>query len=418
MKVLIINYTDIYGGAGRAAYRLHKSLLGAKIDSQMLVLDKKSDDYTVLAPESNFEKLMAFFKPRIEQFLIRNKYKNKSKMLFSSANLSSNKLIKKINSINPDVVHLHWINEAMLKIEDLVKIKAPIVWSLHDMWAFTGGCHYTDDCLNYLRGCGSCPIISSDKLNDASRKIFKRKQKTYTQKEITIVGLSKWINEQSKNSMLLKDKKHLNLPNSIDTHIYKPLDKQTAREVYNLPKDKKLVLFGAIKATSDLRKGFSELQESLVNIQRNDIELVVFGSSKPKIPPKLAFKTHYLGILSDDASLALLYSAVDIIVVPSKQENLSNIIMESLSCSTPVVAFDIGGNSDMIEHMKNGFLAKPFDIQDLAIGIDWVLNDQNYLSLCKNARVEVLDKFDSKIVANKYIQLYKNLLLDKNHYED
>jgi Glycosyltransferase len=143
-----------------------------------------------------------------------------------------------------------------------------------------------------------------------------------------------------------------------------------------------------------------------------DIELVVFGSSKPKNAPDFGFKTHYLGHLGDDVSLVTLYNAVDVVVVPSLQENLSNTIMESLSCGTPVVAFDVGGNRDMIEHMINGYLAKPFDPEDLAKGIEWVLNAPNYDELCKNAREKVVREFDSIVVAKKYVELYKELLND------
>lgn len=164
-------------------------------------------------------------------------------------------------------------------------------------------------------------------------------------------------------------------------------------------------------ATSDLRKGFKELSIAIQNLDKNlNIEFVVFGSSKPQNAPDLGFKTHYLGSLHDDVSLVTLYSAVDVMIVPSLQENLSNAIMESLSCGTPVVAFDIGGNSDMIEHQNTGYLAKPFDATDLKDGIEWVLNSSNYDDRCTNAREKVVREFDSEVVAGKYVELYKEVL--------
>jgi len=229
---------------------------------------------------------------------------------------------------------------------------------------------------------------------------------------MTIVGLSKWLNECAKNSTLLKDKKHINLPNPIDTSIFKPFDKEKSRELWSLPKDKKLVLFGAMGATSDPRKGFKELIKAMKKLTSQDIEFVVFGSSKPQNVPDFGFKTHYLGSLADDITLVTLYSAVDVMVVPSLQENLSNAIMESLACGTPVVGFDIGGNCDMIEHKKNGYLAKPFDTDDLANGIEWILNAENYDELCTSARKKVIQEFDSAIVARKYIKLYEEILND------
>ena len=410
MKVLIINTSDIQGGAARAAYRLHRSLSAQNIDSQMMVQKKSSDDFTVTVEEKKSIKYFNKLRPIIDSLPVRF-YKERTKILFSPSWFGFSNMVDKINEINPDIVHLHWICGGMIKIEDIARIKAPIVWSLHDMWAFTGGCHYDEECAGYEQECGNCKALGSDKENDLSRKVFNKKQKTYSGIDnMTIVGLSKWLHECAKSSTLLKDKKHINLPNPIDTNIFKPFDKENSRELWGLPKDKKLVLFGAMGATSDPRKGFSELSDALHKLEDKNIEFVVFGSSEPKESQNFGFKTHYLGSLADDVSLVTLYSAVDVMIVPSLQENLSNVIMESLSCGTPVVAFDIGGNSDMIEHKQTGYLAKPFDANDLANGIEWVLNAENYDELCINAREKVLREFDSVAVAKKYIELYSEIL--------
>lgn len=414
MKILIVNTSDIDGGAARAAYRLHQALLKNDVDSKMLVQSKKSDDYTVISTaNSKTQKALNLLRPSIDQLPLKF-YKNRTKTLFSPAWFGWNNIVDKINEINPDIVHLHWICGGMLSVEDIAKIKAPIVWSLHDMWAFTGGCHYDEECGGYKKECEKCKVLGSDKANDLSRKVFRRKQKTFTQKkDMTIIGLSNWLNECSKNSTLLKNKKHINLPNPIDTDTFKPFDKKKARELWSLPQDKRLILFGAINPTGDPRKGFKELSEAIFNMDKNeDIELVIFGSSKPQNAPNFKFKTHYVGQLHDYISLVTLFSAVDVMVIPSLQENLSNAIMESLSCATPVVAFDIGGNSDMIEQKMNGYLAKPFEVQDLKNGIEWVLNlnEQEYSEICKNAREKVLKEFDSRIVAQKYVELYKEIV--------
>jgi glycosyltransferase involved in cell wall biosynthesis len=413
MKILIVNASDIDGGAARAAYRLHIALLQEGIDSLMLVQRKFSDDYTVIELANNkIQKGFNLLRPTTDQIPVKF-YKNRTKTLFSPSWFGFSNIVDKINDINPDIVHLHWIAGGMMKIEDIARINAPIVWSLHDMWAFTGGCHYDEECQGYLKFCGNCKVLGSDKKNDLSQKVFTRKQKTFAQKkDMTIVGLSKWLNECSKSSSLLKDKKHVNLPNPINTTIFKPFDKEKSRELWSLPKDKKLVLFGAMSATSDPRKGFKELSEALHKLTCKDVEFVVFGSSEPQNAPNFGFKTHYVGHLHDDVSLITLYSAVDVMVVPSLQENLSNAIMESLACGTPVVAFDIGGNSDMIGHKQNGYLAKPFDTADLKDGIEWVLNlgENEYDKLSYNAREKVVREFDSKIVAKKYIELYMDVL--------
>lgn len=411
MKVLIVNTSDIQGGAARAAYRLHKALLNSDVDSQMLVQNKSSDDYTVVTETGKIKKYINKLRPIIDSIPTKF-YKNKTKTLFSPAWVPLGNIVDQINEINPDIVHLHWICNGMIKIEDIAKIKAPIVWTLHDMWAFTGGCHYDEGCAGYEKKCGNCKVLGSEKAYDLSRKVWQRKQKTFNKKkDITVVGLSRWLNECSKKSTLLKDKRHINLPNPIETDIFKPFDKNLSRELWSLPKDKKLVLYGAMNATSDPRKGFNELSETLRKLDKNDeVEFVVFGSSRPQNTPDIGFTTHYLGSLADDVGLVTLYSAVDVMVVPSLQENLSNAIMESLACGTPVVGFDIGGNRDMIEHKKNGYLAIPFNTTDLKDGIEWILNSENYDVLCQNAREKVMREFDSKIVAQQYIELYKEIL--------
>jgi len=411
MKVLIVNTYDIFGGAAKAAYRLHRSLLSAGIESKMLVQFKICDDYTVIPVygQNKIVKAFSFMRPNLDQIPVEF-YKNRIKTFFSPAWLPFSNVAKKINEINPDIVHLHWIAESMIKIEDLAKIKKTIVWTLHDNWAFTGGCHIMWACEKYLESCGSCSLLNSNMEFDLSKVIWYRKKKTYEKTKMIIVSPSNWLSACSKKSSLLRHKIHKVIPNPIDTDIFKPINKEIARNIWNLPKNKKLIAFGAINSTSDINKGFKELINALSKISdKKNIELAVFGSSEPKNPPDFGFKTNYLGYLHDDVSLVALYNAVDVIVVPSLQENLSYAIMESLSCGTPVVAFDVGGNSDMIEHLHNGYLAKPLDTDDLKNGIEWVLNTPNYNELCKNASEKVLREFDSKIVAQKYIELYKEI---------
>lgn len=402
MKILIVNISDLNGGAARASYRLHRALLCEGIESKMLVQYKVSDDYTVLTETSRSRKTFNILRSLIETIPIKI-FKQKRKDFFSPSWFGFSNVVDKINKINPDIVHLHWINDGMIKIEDLVKIKSPIVWSLHDMWAFTGGYHYDDENRDYLRD-GSL----------LEKWIFKRKKRTFSKiNNMTIIGLSHWLYESAKESFLLKNKKHVSLPNLIDIDKFKLIDKSVAQALFGLPNDKKLILFGAMNAGSDPRKGFSEFSMALKYLNDEKIELVVFGMSEPQESEELGFITHYMGNINDDVALIALYNSVNVVVVPSLQENLSNVVMESLACGVPVVAFDIGGNSDMIEHKQNGYLAKPFDSIDLANGIEWVIHNENYEELSKNARKKVVNYFDSKVVAKKYIELYKDILCEQ-----
>ena len=412
MKILIVNISDIEGGASRAAYRLNQALLAQNIESKMLVAHKYGDDFSVKGVNtSKKQKGLNLLRPTIDNLLV-SRYKKRTGRAFSPTLIGFSGMIDAINQEKADIVHLHWICAGMIKLEDLAKIEAPIVWSLHDMWAFTGGCHYDDECGRYLQECGACKVLGSQKENDLSRKIYLRKKKVFsTIENMTIVGLSRWMYKSAKSSSLLKGKKHIHLPNPIDTTLFKPFDKEKSRELWSLPKNKKLVLFGAMGATSDPRKGYKELMEALNYLDGDsNIALVVLGSSKPKIAQNFGFETYYMGRLHDDVSLITLYSAVDVVVVPSLRENLSNVIMESLSCGTPVVGFNIGGNGDMIDHQITGYLANAFDSKMLAEGIAWTLKDEFQKILSENARKKALMEFDKELVAQRYIKLYHEVL--------
>jgi len=412
MKVLIVNTSDIDGGAARAAYRLHQALLMKNVDSQMLVMNKSGDDFTVLGTTSKIEKVINRLKPALDSIPVRM-YKDRSSTLFSSSWLFSKKMIEKINKLNPDVVHLNWINGGMIRVEDLPKIKAPIVWTLHDMWAFTGGCHYDEECGLYKINCGSCPMLNSHSEKDLSYRIFNRKKRSYSKvKGLTVVGVSEWLTGCANESQLFRDVKTVCLPNPIDTLKFNHFNKQLSRELWRLPQNKKLILFGAMGSTSDPRKGFNELNSALRNIDRNDVAFVIFGSTKPLHPIVLGCEIFYVGTLSDDVSLISLYNAVDVMIVPSQQEAFGQTASESMACGTPVVTFNHTGLVDIVDHKKNGYLAHPLDTQDLAYGIEWILDNEKYDDLCSNARGKVMREFDSKVVAEKYINLYNEILND------
>ncbi len=416
MKVLHISASDISGGAARAAYRLHRALRGIGVDSWMLVQNKLSDDFTVIGPNNKL--LKGFFKVRpILDVLPVSIYRYRKGVLFSPSWFPSLWVVNKIQEIKPDIVHLHWICGGMLSVEDLPQIDRPLVWSLHDMWAFTGGCHYDLGCGAYREVCGACSILGSCSRGDLSFWVWKRKREAFNKvKSMTVVGLSRWMARCAKESSLLGYFEVINLPNPIDVDVFKPVDKRFARQVLNLPSKDRLILFGALNPLSNIIKGFKELKEALNifgkrgGLKKKQIKLVILGASEPKYSIDWGFDAIYIGRMHDDPSLCMLYSAADVVVVPSIQENLSNLIMESLSCATPVVAFDTGGNSDMVENMKNGYLAKPFDPVDLANGINWVLFNSDYERICYNARLKVIKEFESNKVARKYVELYRRIL--------
>lgn len=412
MKILHINHSDISGGAAKAAYRLHRGLLMAGLDSRYLVVHKKCDDYTIIGPQSKFKKALMQIYPILDNLFLRF-YRSRKRVTFSSALFPTN-THKVISRIEPDIVHLHWIAGGSVSIKEIAKTKKPIVWTLHDMWAFTGGCHYSEGCERYTKGCGKCPILGSEKQNDLSYRVWKRKKRFWRNLNLTVVTPSYWLGKCAKESSLFHNVRVEVIPNGLETDIYKPIDKNITRDILSLPKDKKLILFGALSATSDKRKGFRELSLALRMLYDNglrNIEVIILGSSRPQDAPDFGFKSYYIGHLCDDISLSVLYSAVDVVVVPSMQDNLPNAVMESLACGIPVVAFDVGGIHDMVDHQKNGYLAKSYSVRDLANGIKWVVEDgQRWKILSGKAREKTLQAFKLKNITKSYLDIYREVL--------
>lgn len=413
MKVLHLNTNDTQGGAARAAFRLHTGLRHLGGDSKMLVQARAGDDPDVLGPPTRAGRVLALFRPTLDALPL-SLYRGRKKNPFSTA-MMPGCIGGGVRALNPDIINLHWVCAGFLRIETLAKFRRPIVWTLHDMWPFTGGCHYDDECGRYVKTCGRCPLLGSDKERDISRRIWRRKKKAWQGLDITIVTPSRWLARRAEGSSLFKDSRVEVIPNGLDTSVFKPADRVFTRERFGLPVDKKLILFGAMSATSDKRKGFQLLAPALKCFSKDgfgeEVELVILGSSRPESPADFGLKAHYMGQLNDDVSLALLYAATDVFVAPSIQDNLPNTVMEALACGTPVVAFDVGGIPDMVEHKKNGYIAKSFDTGDLARGIKWVLEDRERRArLGASAREKVEQEYSSRLQAERYIALYEDVL--------
>ena len=402
MRILHISTTDIKGGAGIAAYRLHKGLINNGIESIMFVQRKygKADD--VLCSKNKFWKLfdlLCFLADKtVASIFGHQNYEITSPALFASMDISI------IDKINPDIVHIHWICGGFLSPEKIKKIKRPIIWTMHDMWPFLGINHYNshnNDCPN------------DDNLLD--KWTWKRKEKSWNNlNDLITVAPSRWLAKEARSSKLFGKVRIENIPNGINVNIFKIYDKLSSRKKYGLPSNKKILLFGGVNPLSAERKGYKllsgvieELSKSSIN---KDLALVVFGSTHNN---KLNFNlpTYYVGKISSEKDLAEIYSAADIFIAPSIEDNLPNTVIESMSCGTPVVAFNIGGMSDMIEDKINGIIVNPFDNVLMAKEIVTILNDVEYQKkMSTEARKKVLKEFDINLVANKYRQVYKTIL--------
>jgi glycosyltransferase involved in cell wall biosynthesis len=412
MRVVIVSYSDLAGGAARGAYRLHECLRANGIDSRMLVQRKVSHDDNVVecrgAIASLAPRLARWLRVRGE-FLPLRFYRNRRRaMVFTTAWLPS-RIADTINEMQADVVHFHWIGWGMFRIENLSRIHAPIVWTLHDMWAFTGGCHYDQGCGKYEDQCGACPMLGSQREHDLSRWTWNRKRRVFDKvASLNVVGLSRWLTDCAARSSLFAGRLIVNLPNPLDTSFFRPVDRIAARRKHGLPLDKKLVLFGATDSTGDPRKGFDKLVAALDRLDPKETELVVFGARQGL--EDLPFRTHAMVQFIPDPELVELYAAADVMVVPSLQENLAATIMEPLACGTPVVAFAIGGNVDMIDHGVNGYLARPFDVEDLASGINTVLHHADQELLRRAARERVERSYSYPVMGQAYRRFYTNVI--------
>lgn len=410
MKILLVNAFDTRGGPGRWVYMMHRNFLRAGVDSAYLSEIKSSDDPTVLGEKGKLANLKSRAK-QIVDYLPLLMYPRWKKVIFSAgwAPFSIDDQIKKLR---PDLIHLNWINRGFVSIKSLSRFKVPTVWTMHDMWSFTGGCHYDEECGRYKTGCGQCPILGSNHSADLSSRVINQKKKYWEKANITMVAPSRWLENCAKESAVFKNNRVEHIPVGMDLEVFTPIDKTEARKELFLPLDKKLVLFGAVNAVDDKRKGFKYLLEALKLLAefKDKIELVVFGSSCSEEIKNSDLKAHFLGNIYDNRKMSLVYSATDVFVAPSLQDNMPATVMESFACGTPVVAFNVGGMPDMLEHQKNGYLARPFESGDLAIGIKWVIGEADYPALAQRSRKKMEEEFDIKNIAGHYIDLYKNIL--------
>ena len=413
MKILHISFSDISGGAARASSRIHKALLIKGLNSKMLVSKKQSVDKTILQPFGKIEKMLIQLRPRIANVFIKL-MKTRNSIAHSISFLPS-RLVKRINDSDTDIVHLHWVQHEMLSISDIGKIKKPIVWTLHDMWAFCGAEHLSQDD-RWRSGYNKKNRPTYESGFDINRWTWLRKL-NHWQKPIHIVSPSNWLANCVRESKLMNNWPVSVVPNLLNTDNWKPKDKNLARNTLNLPLNIPLIIFGTLGVNNSHHKGYDLLIKTLNNIKDDEhlknMELVVFGKNTSKPFPKMKFPIHYIGHLND-ASLINLYSAADATIIPSRQEAFCQTASESHACGTPVVAFNIGGLTDIVEHHKTGYLAKAFDTEELAKGISWVLDEKNKKLLGEQARVRAVEKFSQQVVIKQYQNVYERVLNNKN----
>lgn len=400
-----------------ASWRIHKSLMKFNIDSSVYVLNPSIVDDKVIYGNGTFKDKIEYKIRRMLGSRLENTVISKlSKIAETPMSLGWCSAVNRnfVDKLNPDIINLHWICGGFVNLSDIrwLAKKYPIVWTLHDSWAFTGGCHIPYNCDKYYTGgCKNCKQALPKYGFDIIDYNFKRKKKAYNDLPMYIVGVSKWLADCAKRSQLFENKDINVIHNTLDMNLFRPRNKHTIREILGLNLNKKYILFGAMNSTSDRNKGFDLLSAALNKIRdelKETTEILIFGSNMPKKQPNFGLPVHYLGRFADDLSLAMLYNAADVMLVPSRSESFSNTCLESMSSGTGVVAFRIGGIGDQIDHLINGYMAEPYDTDDLAMGIKCAL--ANSIEWGRKAREKAELAFNENKIANEYIDLYKKLL--------
>ena len=376
----------------------------------MLVDIATAGDWAVQGPNSNIQKALAMAKSKLSSGLMKPLFKTENRVIHSTSILPSGR-VNALNGNSADILHLHWVQGEMLSVSDIGRLIRPVVWTLHDMWAFCGAEHYTEE-FRWREGYRTDNRPGYESGFDINRWVWKRKQKLWKTPR-HIVTPSRWLGQCVKDSALMGDWPVSVVPNTIDTKQWQPVNTSLARELLRLPKDVPLLLFGAMGGGRDPRKGFDLLQAALKRLQGegSKLQLVVFGELPPKVIPDYGFPIHYTGHLHDELTLRVLYSAADVFVLPSRQDNLPNTGVEASACGTPVVAFNTCGLPDIVSHKETGYLAEAFSTEDLAKGITWVLEDaERHARLSAAARSRAVRLWSPDVVVPQYLAVYEQAI--------
>lgn len=402
MKVLHITTIDV-GGAYKAALRLHESLQLHGVESKILLRTKTKQGN--IGEECFANSLEAGI----------SKAKNVWNLLHAKGeitrdvcgtDISKHKLVQ-----GADIIVLHWINSFLTfrELRKLSDLKKPILWFMHDMWLFTGGCHIDKYCGRYEEGCGNCPLIVSHAAKDISYLNFRdKKHLLQNMNNITVAGPSQWIVDCAKKSAILQGKQIICLPNMLNTEIFRPIkNKEELRSRYGMNTKKQVILFGAADSgTENENKGFRYLIEALEELPREEYQLAVFGNTGKNMRLPVGFEISLLGFISEERKLAEIYNTADVFVNPSNQESFGYTTCEAMACGTPVVAFPIGGLKEQITHMHNGYLAEYHNSKDLAEGIKYCTANKESLSV---EAVNSASKYAYQNMVKNYLAVFKEI---------
>ena len=428
MRVTHLSNYHLFGGAAVAANRLHRALqkqvwTDRSVESTMLVgvpnrLETHKPEPGVLYLANNFLAEQTAFGRFVAERLYFLPHERDSSVRFQfspakfGANLSFHPAIQQA-----DLLHLHWINFGFLSLsglQSLFELGKPIVWTLHDQWAFTGGCHYSRGCDHFLSHCRNCPYLKKPGEHDLSYKVFEQKKQLFGKANVHFTPPSQWLADEAQRSALLRDFPFTVIPYAIDQTVFQPVTRTNANTHLELPDTGTArLLFGSANVT-DTRKGFAYFAEALTLLHQQHPELapeiLIFGKGRSYLFNELPYTVRHLGLLTSEDDIVAAYNAADAMVVPSLEDNLPNTVIEAMACGTPVVGFRTGGIPEMIDHEQNGYLADVGSAQQLANGLAFILKHPNPDELRQNARQSAETRFSEAVVARQHIELYSRLM--------
>jgi glycosyltransferase involved in cell wall biosynthesis len=414
IRVTQISTTDVVGGAARAMQRLHGGLADAGVRSRLLVAQRFGSDpavhqYNALAPapaafgQFYFRATRRWNRPPVRQA---------GAYLSPDRTMAGWRLLAQVPEC--DVVNLHWVTDFLdFRTLPALTRRYPVVWTLHDMNAFTGGCHYTGSCERFRETCGACPqLATSTGESDFTRQVMRRKQGVMgriSRARFFVVTPSRWLAQQAGRSSLFRGFPIRVIPNGIDPVEFQPVDRTEGRRRFGLPPDAKIVLFVA-DSIEEPRKGFKLLLDAFAHL-RDIPNLLLVTLGRGQGPALAGLPSRHLGSLPDAESLGLAYGAADVFAIPSLQDNLPNTILESMACGTPVVGFATGGIGEAVADGQAGILAPPGDTAAFSRALRAILaNPRLRQTLSAGARLRAVDEYGVRLQAQRYAELYREIV--------
>lgn len=419
MRALLFNRFDRLGGAGRAAFRLHQSLQMNRVESHLLVDIRSGDSPGVTGFQ--FARPPAFAVKKLYSDYLQSSYVDKARTDLSNTPFSlglagydftGSEIVRQA-----DILNFHWVAGMLSNksLAPLLNLGKPAVWTLHDAWPFTGGCHYAAGCNGFETTCFPCKQLTKDP-NHIPRQLLEDRNHVIANANLTVVTPSRWLAAEAARSRIFRSKRIEVIANSLETDIFSPTEKKTARQKLGIPPNASTILFGA-DSGRERRKGFSELLQTMrflaekQGLKNKDIVILMFGTQPEHFDLPFAVKS--LGYLRNDHDLAVAYSAADILALPSLEDNYPNIMTEAMACGTPVIAFDVGGMRDLIRPPV-GRLVTAFDIEDFARAIaDLLRNEKLRAQLARNCRRHMQKTHSLATMGKAYKDLFEDLLSAK-----